>query len=129
KYLLLVEYRADRIVEFDSRSKAAPDRLLDHDPCRRRYQSLCMEVAGDVAEEPRRHGQVKDADCIAVTDRCPQGFETASFSGVGRNVGQAGDEPVDLRGIDIVAVDVLGDRVPREGLEIRIRQAGARRPD
>ena len=73
--LVLAEDAADLVVQRLRRGEAAPDRLFDHDARVRRDQLMLLQLRGDVAEQRRRHRQIKGADRLAVADRLLQRVE------------------------------------------------------
>src|SRR5690606_24065160 len=95
--LAFAEIPADKIVEFARRIEIPPERLFQHDARGGRDEVVRLQVARDVAEQGGRNRQIEGADAGAVADRRLQLLETVTAHGVGRYVGDAGKELVQLR--------------------------------
>src|SRR5690606_8169449 len=128
EYLVLLEYRADLVVELPGRGEAAADGLLDHDARIRRDHAVPREVLGDLAEQGWRNGQVEDADAPAVAQHGLQLVEPRFGLGIDRDIAQPVEELAQFPVIDVF-LDVVGDRLFRERAERVVGQLRSRGAD
>ncbi len=127
--LLLVEDRADLVVQRARRRQVPSDRLLHHDAGIGRNQAVFLQIAGDIAEQSWRDGEIEHADCFVAADRLFQLRKTVAVLGIHRNIRQPGEEPLDLIADRVFGLYVLGDRLAGEGAKLVVAHLGARCAD
>ncbi len=111
--LVLLEHRADRVVDLAGGGQVVAERLLEHQARGGGDQAVRGEPLADPAEQRRADGEVEHPDAVADRELLDQRGPARLVVDVEADVGEPVDEPLD-RGPVVLGVELGGAHEARQ---------------